>query len=371
MNIHDSILDMILEVSAHIEAMEWNGERAIERFVASFPGRAADPVVHEAMVDYAGRIITSSDSGRTLVDLESESFSGNWGSIRVILRALPGLSEDNYQVLSRAAGHFALLLALKFRSLEPMNETGDRDNEGRITQIRDHYRSVSNNLYTMEEKDRRLIACNLHDHIGQALTIVKMRLSMLRGDSIFCGADEDFENIIDLVDAAIRYTRELTCELSPPILYDLGLAAALETLVQEFGNRFQGSLESDLDQGLEPDLSHQSKYILYRAVRETLNNISKHSRADKVIVIYDCRPATGDEDGSLEILIRDNGLGFKPEQMWLNRNYGDRFGLFAVRESMALINGRFEIFSRPGKGTEARIGVTLRAEQSSEGEKRS
>ena len=96
-------------------------------------------------------------------------------------------------------------------------------------------RRLASEVCLAEERERRLIAENLHDHLGQGLALMKIRLQRLRGDAVLGGHDRALDELVSLSDQAIRYTRDLTFELSPPVLYELGLGAALEW----FGERIE------------------------------------------------------------------------------------------------------------------------------------
>ena len=99
--------------------------------------------------------------------------------------------------------------------------------DSQIQSYQRQLRKLASELSLAEARERREIASDLHDHIGQALAFVSQKMSVLRGNSIFSGMEGDFAEILSILEQTIRYTRDLTVEISPPVLYELGLPAAI------------------------------------------------------------------------------------------------------------------------------------------------
>jgi signal transduction histidine kinase len=95
-----------------------------------------------------------------------------------------------------------------------------------IDQYQRQLRRLSSELSLAEARERREIASDVHDHIGQALAYVTQNISVLQGNAIFSGMEEDFSEILSILNQTIRYTRDLTVEISPPVLYELGLSSS-------------------------------------------------------------------------------------------------------------------------------------------------
>ena len=196
-----------------------------------------------------------------------------------------------------------------------------------------------------EERERRRIAEDLHDHLGQALALIKIRLQRLRGDAVLGGHGPALDELVALGDQAIRFTRGLTFELSPPVLYELGLGPALEWLGEETARKHGLAVEVR-DRSRRP-LPDDLKVMLWKSARELLHNVVKHARARRVAI--DLRAP----DGRVVLEVADDGRGFDPEQA--RRDAGERFGLFSIEERLRQLGGRLELDTAPGRGARVRL----------------
>jgi signal transduction histidine kinase len=205
-------------------------------------------------------------------------------------------------------------------------------------------RQLASELSLTEARERRAIAADLHDHIGQALAFVKMNISVFRGNAIFCGFETNINEITTLLDQTIRYIRDMTFEISPPVLYELGLEAALEWLADKYQNKHGLNIKVSKTGhlGLLPD---DLKVTLFKSVQELLTNAVKHSGANEININI-CGKA-----GQVEIAVEDNGHGFDVGILEYGPLQKDKFGLFNIRERLSYLGGNFEIDSLPGKGT--------------------
>lgn len=203
-----------------------------------------------------------------------------------------------------------------------------------------------------EERERHHIAADLHDNVGQNLALSQIRLGALRealaSPELARGVDE----IRDLIGQTLLYTRSLTVELSPPVLYELGLEAAVGWLVEKT-QKTHGIRICFQDDGQAKRVDDDTRFLLFKSVRELLLNIVKHARATKANVDL------ARKDGTMRILVGDNGTGFDPETI-MNRKEG--FGLFAVRKRLNAIGGSMEIQSGPGWGTRVVLTAKLKTE---------
>ena len=208
---------------------------------------------------------------------------------------------------------------------------------------------LSSQISLIEEREKRRIASELHDCIGQTLALTKIKLKSLRKLSRSKENKSIIEEILQLVDQTIKGARTLTFELSPPILYELGFCHAVQWLVDQFNE--QHDIEIILSRYDEDIcLDNNVRFILFQALRELLINIVKHSRATKVSINMSV------VESNIKIVIEDNGIGF-PE----GSNTYTGYGLFNIRERMNHINGHFEIIPRAHKkGTRATIMTSLR-----------
>jgi PAS domain S-box-containing protein len=232
--------------------------------------------------------------------------------------------------------------------------------EEKIQSYQKQLRSLASELSLAEERERRRIATILHDHIGQTLAISKIKLGALL-ESL--SASEHIENIREVreyIEQAIKHTRSLTFELSPPILYDLGLESALEWLAEQAQEQhgIQFEFENDDQSKLVND---EIRILLFTAVRELLVNVAKHAQAKRVKV------TVRRIDKNLSIHVADDGIGFNASKknFYLDENKG--FGLFSIRERLHHLGGQMEVRSQRGRGTRVILLAPLKAEKKHEG----
>jgi len=211
-------------------------------------------------------------------------------------------------------------------------------------------KNLSSELALVEERERRAIARDLHDQIGQNLSVIKMKLGSLATAVSAPGPRADLVMATDLLQQAIKETRTLTFELSPPILHELGLEAALDWLVENFRTVHHLDCRAEIT-SLGRSLAEDLQIVLFRAVRELLLNVTKHARARSVVVV--CGP----QDDHLAITVRDDGAGFDFGGMELRAAEAQGFGLFSIQERLHHLGGSLSVQSSPGCGA----AVTLLA----------
>jgi PAS domain S-box-containing protein len=212
-----------------------------------------------------------------------------------------------------------------------------------------------------EDRERRRIAADLHDGIGQALALAQFKLSAARKD-LAQPERAKLDEVIGLLEQSVSDTRTLTFELSPPLLYELGLKDALSWLVEDLERRHQlrVQLESEHDDPAS-DLEVSTAAVLYRAVRELLLNVFKHAQTPTASVFLRRRQSM------LEVEVVDTGRGFAAGEHPLHGAAGG-FGLFSVREQIERVGGCVEVHSAPGLGTRVKITVPIAPVQVADGE---
>ena len=203
----------------------------------------------------------------------------------------------------------------------------------------------------IEERERRYIATELHDNISQTLAITKIKLGMAQGLTSSTDWVGSLNEIGELVDQAIQYTRSLTFELSPPILYELGFEAAAEWLTEQIQEQHHIEIGFEDDLRSKP-MSEEIRIALFKATKELLINIVKHAQASKSKV------SIWREDHSIRIRVEDDGVGFSTsEGKALGKTTG--FGLFNIGERMKYLGGDMLIESEPGRGTRVTLSAPL------------
>jgi signal transduction histidine kinase len=251
------------------------------------------------------------------------------------------LSEDAMEKMNRKLEQRVIK-----RTAELLRANGSLRREIEIRRDRDRQlRALASALTLTEENERREIAGNLHDHIGQALALASHKLRQLHGNAVFTGSEKEIEAVQDLVEQIIKYTRTLTIELSPPVLYELGLSPALSSLSEQFNKKHRLPVRVH-DKGLPADISHDVRITLYTAARELLTNVVKHAQATQAIL------SIGMRRGKIIIAVADDGVGCPSPPV--SRD-GAGFGLFSIRERLRHFGGALTVESVPGQGTTATV----------------
>lgn len=228
--------------------------------------------------------------------------------------------------------------------------------EDQLLAYQGRLQSLASELSLAEERERRRIARDLHDRIGQTLAICKIKLGALRASASSTGLAEPLDEIHELIDEIIQETRSLTFEVSSPILYELGLEAAVEWLVEQIQE--QHGLLSHFEDDRQPKpLDDDVRVLLFQAVRELLTNVAKHAQAHNVKV------SLRREDSNIKITVEDDGNGFDTSDVASHWSRAEGFGLFSIRERLGHLGGRLEVESKPGHGTWATLAAPLKRDE--------
>lgn len=222
-------------------------------------------------------------------------------------------------------------------------------------------RSLASELSLAEERERRRIAKEVHDRLGQTLAICSMRLGTLIQDNSTNGLNESIkDSIIELnsiIKKLIGEARSLAFELSSPLLYEVGLEAALERLIQDVSVQNGLAFQFLGDKQSKP-LDDDVKVLLFQGVREVLVNVIKHARATKINMRI-CQ-----EKNNILVSITDNGIGFIHDR----RHIDGGFGLFSISERLHNVGGHVEVKSEIGKGTSVILVAPLRCSSKTAGQ---
>jgi signal transduction histidine kinase len=277
---------------------------------------------------------------RTGKPLKSYPFSGirkDGQKIFALVSPKPIFDADN-----RFKGSFAVITDITQRKYA---EEALRESEKQL-------RHLSSQLLTAQETERRRISRELHDELGQALTLMKIRLRFIEKE---LGEEqavirEECQNILDYINQTIENVRRLSRDLSPSILEDLGLTAALRWLIDSLIKN--DSIQVSLDITDINDLFSQDRQIIiYRILQEALTNIGKHAQAKNVSV------ATQKYDGRVSFCIHDDGKGFDLARAAMKTPPERGLGLAIMDERARMLGGSLEIWSQEGKGTRITLHI--------------
>ncbi len=220
-------------------------------------------------------------------------------------------------------------------------------------------RALATELNLTEQRERQRLATDLHDHLQQLLVLGKLKLGQGKrlAQSLPSCADV-IKQADEVLSQALTYTRTLVTELSPPVLKEFGLSAALKWLAEQMRqHQLTVSVQAPDD---EPSVGEEHAVLLFQSVRELLINSSKYAGTGAASVSM-----RRDED-VLCIEVRDEGEGFDMASAGQHdvTALSSKFGLFSIRERMNALGGRFELRSAPGQGTTATLTLPLAPEES-------
>ena len=219
-----------------------------------------------------------------------------------------------------------------------------------ISAYQEQLQSLASELSLTEERERHRLATDLHDHIGQALAVSKIKLGVLQRSVTAPDQAKPLGEVRELIEQMIQDTRSLTFELSTPVLYELGFEAAVEWFAKHV--RSQHGIMVDVRQDMEPILmDDEIKVLLFRSVRELMINIVKHAQA------RNARVTIRRENDNINIEVEDDGVGIKDLMRDPSLKSISGFGLFSIRERLHYLGGRVQAESEPGHGTKITLVV--------------
>lgn len=224
--------------------------------------------------------------------------------------------------------------------------------EEKLLAYQQKLRLLASELSLAEERERRRIAADLHDHVSQSLVLAGMKLQALLDGPSSAQADV-LRGVCGTLNETIQNVRDLTFDLSSPTLYRFGLEAALEELLDDKLKTERDLAYQFSDDGLHKPLTSDVRVLLFQSVREILINIVKHARAHKVTL--DVRR----DGGSIRIIVTDDGTGFDAREVLLSPGRHRGFGLFHIKERLDYIGGALEIQSQPGQGSQLTLAAPL------------
>ena len=215
---------------------------------------------------------------------------------------------------------------------------------------------LSRRMVSQHEDERRRLSLSLHDETAQVFAAVKMQLGIVR-ERVDPTLGALVDRALSLVDDGLRGLRNITNDLRPGLLDDLGLQAALRSLVAEFGERRRMPITFDAPDML-PVLSDDAEVALYRAVQEALSNVARHAAGARVRVTLTTTLAR------VRLVIEDAGPGFAGEAVLSRAAEGGHLGIAGMRERIAALGGHMEVQSAEGAGVRLEIVIPVGEESS-------
>ena len=232
------------------------------------------------------------------------------------------------------------------------NITSLKEAEKQRRKSEEELRSLSAQLLSAEERERKRIARDIHDSIGQSLSAIKFSvenaLVAIDAHSVET-AQEALKKIIPISQQSIDEVRRIIMDLRPSTLDDLGLVATISWFCREFENVFGHIRVERFIKVKENDIPETLKTVIYRIVQEALNNAAKYSGADTIFLRI-VKPA-----GDLELHIEDQGIGFNMDLLAERDRQRRGMGLSSMKERVYLSGGAIKILSAPGSGTQINI----------------
>jgi signal transduction histidine kinase len=212
-------------------------------------------------------------------------------------------------------------------------------------------RLLSSRILEAQESERKRVARELHDGIGQALTGIKFALENGVRRLKETGRTPHFkllDDIIPLIQATVDETRRIAMGLRPSTLDDIGISETIYWFCQQFENIYKNIRILKLIEVEEDQIPETVKTVIFRVLQESLNNVAKHSGADRVQLRLQ------QQGNTIKLLVEDNGCGFDSEKYLPQNTTGQGFGLAGMRERIQLSGGVFTVQSAPGQGTRIR-----------------
>lgn len=318
------------------------GEAEKEMRTAREVGRAADERWHlrkDGSRFYASGVMVPLKDGGQLIGFAK------------IARDLTKQKEAE-QELHRQREELESIVAGRTAELAEANEALRHQMEERRL-IEEERIALLQKIVTTQEAERRRIARDMHDSLGQQLTALRLKLASMRTELFRDGRlGESLENLQELgrrIDSEISF---LVWELRPTVLDDLGLAAAIDNYVREWSRHYEIAAEFHAGRLRKERFDADVETNLFRITQEALNNVFKHAYAKNANVVLESRRS------DLVLIVEDDGKGFDPDNVRREKS-GRGLGLVGMRERAAILGGIVEIESAPGKGTTVFVRVPI------------
>jgi PAS domain S-box-containing protein len=368
-NVHPVFDEQGRVIHLAVFARDVTDQHAVERMLIESEGRfrqLSEAAFEAVVIHDDGVLLEANDQFFEMFGFTREELSGRNAmamtmtpeSARVAMERIASGETRPYEAVGLKKDGTMIALEIRVRLMDYEGRkvrvgvmrdiTSQKQFEKRLLSYQDNLRSLASKLSLAEARERRRIATEVHDHIGQNLAFAKIRLTELKktsGASAYAGR---LQEILEFIDSAIGDIRSLVSELSPAVLYELGFVPAIRQVIHEILRR-HGIACSIEDDGRPKPLGEDVMVLLFQAVRELLINVVKHARASSA------RVSITRMDDKIKVQVKDNGIGFdvtKRDPYGIN-DMG--YGLFSIRERLEPLGGCLDVRSEPGRGTEVTL----------------
>jgi len=216
-------------------------------------------------------------------------------------------------------------------------------------------RQLSVELLNAQEKERKLVAGEIHDSIGSSLTAIKFKIESALTEVVNKNPETttSLQGLIPIVERAIDEARRIQINLRPSMLDDLGILATMRWFCRQFESTYPGIRIRQSVKVEDHEIPDSLKIVIFRVLQESLNNVAKHSKAKVVIILL------RKTDRVIKLIIRDYGQGFAVSKGLFSNGIPHGLGLKSMKERIELSGGSFEIESTQGKGTTIRASWAI------------
>ncbi|MET0515627.1 MAG: PAS domain S-box protein [Nitrospiraceae bacterium] len=324
----------------------WSSEEAVGAYIHDFLRTVFPKPLEEVRKEFLatgfwqGELVHTTRQGRTI------TVSSRWTLLHDSRTVPTGSLELNTDITERKRAEGALKAAHEELERHVRERTAD------LVDANERLKVLSGRLIEIQELERRAIARDLHDEIGQALTAMKLNLRELQDLPDRTSVQAHIADSLEILDQVLHRVRSLALDLRPSLLDELGLVPALRWYAARQAERAGWQLEFSAD-GVTMRPSAEVEIACFRLTQEALTNVARHAHAGRIDVRLELK------DHELTLIIRDDGIGFDPQEMRSGARAGMSIGLSGMEERVRLVGGQMVIQSAPAMGTEIRATFTL------------
>jgi len=359
--------DAIISKDLHGIVMTWNrgAERLFGYTAAEMVGLSVSVLIPSDRHDEEPRILGQIARGESVEHYETIRRRKDGALVHISLSVSP-IIDDQGRVIG--ASKIARDITERKRAEEALRRSDDAlrrlnaeldqrvsDRTAELVESQQRLRDLAADLNIAEQRERKRLAGELHDYLGQLIALTRIKVSQAKREPLNERLAAILNDLQISTGKAMDYTRSLVAQLSPPVLHEFGLGMALDWLAEQMLHR---DLDVELHAACEiPKLQEHQAILLFQSVRELLINVAKHGRTKKATIHVRL------DDGVLQIVVADQGAGFDASAVGpaSRSGYAARrgFGLFSIQERMVSLNGSFDLRTEPGKGTRVALTVPL------------